>query len=153
MIGPVTQAQPGARLAEPVAIPRGGNRAAPAAFVPAPAQKLIHFFFQHSLQEPLHPLTCERLERRPFGFLTPPPDSVLFFSQAVSPSVRALLAPEVLHANRRLHRPLSFTHLLTLPLAENSPNAIHNTPEGDGWRSYRRKLWMSKKGDVPFWGS
>ena len=42
-------------------------------------------------------------------------DSV-FFSQAVSPSVRALIAPEVLDANRRLHRPHSFTHLLTLPL-------------------------------------
>src|SRR5437879_9415250 len=36
-------------------------------------------------------------------------------SQAVSPSVRALVAPEVLTANRRLHRRLSFTRPLTLP--------------------------------------
>jgi hypothetical protein len=61
----VTQAQP-PRPPEPVAIP-WGHIDGTAPFVPAPAQELIDFFFQHPLQEALHPLPCERLQRLPFG--------------------------------------------------------------------------------------
>src|SRR2546427_9035263 len=51
----------------------------------------------------------------PRSGLTPRPTRCSSSSQAGSPSVRALIAPEVLLANRRLHRPFSFTRFLTLP--------------------------------------
>src|SRR5437016_3248247 len=53
----------------------------------------------------------------PRSGLTPRPTRCSSSPQAVSPSVRALIAPEVLLANRRLHRPFSFTRFLTLPRA------------------------------------
>src|SRR5262245_61131414 len=51
----------------------------------------------------------------PRSGLTPRPPRCSSLSRAVSPSVRAFVAPVVLSANRRLHRPLSFTHPSTLP--------------------------------------
>src|SRR5207247_7304089 len=56
----------------------------------------------------------------PRSGLTPRPTRCSSSPQAVSPSVRALIAPEVLLANRRLHRPFSFTRFLTLPRAHRA---------------------------------
>jgi hypothetical protein len=48
-----------------------------------------------------------------------------------------LVAPEVLVANRRLHRPLSFTHLPTLPLGGAADGLVKTaTFSGNSARRY-----------------
>src|SRR5436309_2728120 len=68
------------------------------------------------------------LPASPRSRLTPRPTRCSSSSRAASPSVRALVAPEVLVANRRLHRPLSFTRLLTL-----SPYLHRSIPNHAMW--------------------
>jgi hypothetical protein len=71
----------------------------------------------------------------PMPFVEQPPARSFPLSRAVSPSVRALIAPEVLTANRRLHRLLSFTLLLTLP-----PSPVRSPQRRSAWpRAARRR--------------
>jgi len=54
------------RAAEPVAIARRRVDHRPP-LIPSPAEGLVHFFLEHLLQQPLHAVARERLQRRPFG--------------------------------------------------------------------------------------
>lgn len=71
------------------------------------------------LGDPLRdgPQPCGRANppASPTSSLTSPPSRYSSCLPAMSPSVRALIAPEILVANRRLLRPLSCTLLLTFP--------------------------------------
>jgi hypothetical protein len=60
---PVAEAQP-ARFAEAVAVAdRGIDRRAP--LLPVAGEQPVHFLFQHPLQELLHTVSSERLQRLP----------------------------------------------------------------------------------------
>jgi len=62
---PVAQAEP-SRFPEPVAMARRRvDHRLP--LIPSPAEELVHFFLQHLLQQPLHAVARERLQRRPFS--------------------------------------------------------------------------------------